>query len=119
LFADPRFGAIVARDLRDGQHRNSTEHLDYFTTAYFHRPAELAREITEAGLAVEGIHGIEGPGWLLPDIAERMEDERRRTDVLHVARLLESEPSVVGASAHILAVAVRRAELPDPPRETR
>jgi ubiquinone/menaquinone biosynthesis C-methylase UbiE len=107
LFADPRFGAIVTRDLRDGQHRNATERLDYFTTAYFHRPDELARELTDAGLAGQGTFGIEGPGWLLPDIGERMQDDRRRTEVLHVARLLESEPSVLGASAHILAVAVR------------
>lgn len=105
LFADPRFGAIVTRDLHDGQHRNTTERLDYFTTAYFHRPDELALELTDAGLAVQGIHGIEGPGWLFPDIAERMQDDRRRSEVLHVARLLESEPSVLGASAHILAVA--------------
>jgi ubiquinone/menaquinone biosynthesis C-methylase UbiE len=107
LFADPRFGAIVTRDLRDGQHRNTTERLDYFTTAYFHRPDELAGELADAGLLAEGIYGIEGPGWLLPDIVERMEDDRRRTEVLHVARLLESEPSVLGASAHLLAVAVR------------
>jgi SAM-dependent methyltransferase len=107
LFADPRFGAIVTRDLRDGQHRNSTERLDYFTTAYFHRPDELARELTDAGLAVQGVYGIEGPGWLFPDIGERMQDDRRRTEVLHVARLLESEPSVLGASAHMLAGAVR------------
>jgi ubiquinone/menaquinone biosynthesis C-methylase UbiE len=107
LFADPRFGAIVTRDLRDGQHRNSTERLDYFTTAYFHRPDELAGEISDAGLAVLGMYGIEGPGWLFPDIGERMQDDRRRTEILHVARLLESEPSVLGASAHILAVAVR------------
>ena len=107
LFADPRFGAIVIRDLHDGQHRNSTERLDYFTTAYFHRPDELAGELADADLGAEGIYGIEGPGWLLPDIGERMEDDRRRTEVLHVARLLESEPSVLGASAHLLAAAVR------------
>jgi ubiquinone/menaquinone biosynthesis C-methylase UbiE len=107
LFADQRFGAIVTRDLRDGQHRNSTERLDYFTTAYLHRPDEIALELTDAGLAVQGIYGIEGPGWLFPDIAERMQDDRRRTEILHVARLLESEPSVLGTSAHIMAVALR------------
>jgi hypothetical protein len=37
-----------------------------------------------------------------------MQDDRRRAEVLHVARLLESEPSILGASAHILAVAVRQ-----------
>jgi ubiquinone/menaquinone biosynthesis C-methylase UbiE len=104
LFADPRFGAIVARDLSDGQHRNPTERLDYFTTAYFHRPEELAAELGEAGLTVHGVHGIEGPGWLLSDIGERMEDEPRRAEVLHVARLLESDPAVLGVSAHLLAV---------------
>lgn len=56
---------------------------------------------------MQGIYGIEGPGWLFPDIAERMQDDRRRTEVVHVARLLESEPSVLGASAHIMAVAAR------------
>ncbi|MGH7580757.1 MAG: class I SAM-dependent methyltransferase, partial [Gemmatimonadales bacterium] len=104
LFADPRFGAIVARDLSDGQHRNPTERLDYFTTAYFHRPDELAEELTDAGLVLHGVYGIEGPGWLLPDIGERMADDARRAEVLQVARLLESEPSVLGASAHLLAV---------------
>jgi ubiquinone/menaquinone biosynthesis C-methylase UbiE len=104
LFADPRFGAIVARDLRDGQHRNDTERLDYFTTAYFHRPEELAGELAEAGLVLHAIYGIEGPGWLFPDIAERMADQRRRADVLYVARLLEAEPGVLGVSAHLLAV---------------
>jgi hypothetical protein len=85
-----------------------SEAAHYFTTAYFHRPDELALELTDAGLAVQGMYGIEGPGWLFPDIGERMQDDRRRTEVLHVARLLESEPSVLGASAHILAVAVRQ-----------
>ena len=107
LFADARFEAIVAADLRDGQHRNATERLDYFTTAYFHRPEELARELAEAGLAQLALHGIEGPAWLLPDIGERMDDPARRVEVLRVARLLESEPSVIGASAHLLAVAQR------------
>jgi hypothetical protein len=36
-----------------------------------------------------------------------MQDDRRRTEVVHVARLLEAEPSVIGASAHIMAAAVR------------
>ena len=106
LFEDPRFSAIVDADLRDGQHRNTTERIDYFTTAYFHRPDELSRELADAGLSPAGVFGIEGPGWLLPDLAERMDDDRRRSDLQHVARLLESEPSLIGASAHLLAVGV-------------
>jgi ubiquinone/menaquinone biosynthesis C-methylase UbiE len=105
LFRDPRFAAIVAQDLRNGQHRNPTDRLDYFTTAYFHHPDELAAEVSAAGLIVDRLYGIEGPGWLLADVAERMADPRRRADLLQVARAVESEPSVIGVSAHLLVVA--------------
>jgi ubiquinone/menaquinone biosynthesis C-methylase UbiE len=104
LFRDASFRAIVQRDLSDGQHRNPTDRLDYFTTAYFHRPEELREELIAAELAVDGIFGLEGPGWILPDVTERMADARRRSDLLTVARLLESEPSMAGVSAHLLAV---------------
>ncbi len=105
LFVDVAFTAIVERDLIDGQHRNPTGRLDYFTTAYFHRPEELRAEILGAGLALEGIFGIEGPAWLLGDIDARLDDPRKRADLLRVARSLEREPSALGLSAHWLAVA--------------
>jgi SAM-dependent methyltransferase len=107
LLQDPRFVRIVEQDLRDGQHRNSTDRVDYFTTAYFHRPEELADEVRSAGLALNGVYGLEGPGWILPDAAERMADPNRRGALLSVARMLETEPSVLGSSAHLLAVAQR------------
>lgn len=109
LLVDSRFAAIVARDLRDGQHRNPTERVDYFTTAYFHRPDELVAELQEAGLRSLGVFGIEGPGWILPDIAARMGDDARRDGVLLIARALETEPSVIGVSAHLLAVGEKAA----------
>ena len=104
LFADTRFARIVERDIRDGQHRNPTERLDYFTTAYFHRPAELHAEVEGVGLIMDGLYGVEGPGWILPDLVERWNDPERRAAVLHIARLLEAEPAVLGCSAHLLAV---------------
>jgi SAM-dependent methyltransferase len=107
LLQDPQFASIVEQDLRDGQHRNPTERLDYFTTAYFHRPEELAAEVRGCGLAVDGVYGLEGPGWILPDIAERVEDAQRRASLLLVARMLETEPSILGSSAHLLAIARR------------
>jgi hypothetical protein len=97
----------VERDLQDGQHRNSTDRIDYFTTADFHRPADLANEIAVAGLALQGVYGLEGPGWILPDVTERMASPPERAALLRVARLLEAEPAVLGCSAHLLAVAQR------------
>lgn len=104
LFQDPEFAAIVERDVHEGQHRNATGRLDYFTTAYFHRPEDLRAEVLQAGLLIDGIFGIEGPGWLLPDVKARLEDARCRADLLRVARIFESEPSVLGISAHLLVV---------------
>jgi SAM-dependent methyltransferase len=107
LFQDRRFGAIVEQDLRDGQHRNPTDRLDYFTTAYFHHPDDLRTEVAGADLTLDGVYGLEGPGWIVPDLPARLEDPRRRADLLRVARLLESEPLMVGISAHLLVVARR------------
>lgn len=108
LFSDPAFAAIVEQDLRDGQHRNPTGRREYFTTAYFHRPEDLRQEAVDAGLHVTAVYGVEGPGWILPDERERLADARRREDLLRAARQLESEPSVMGASAHLLLVCETR-----------
>jgi len=105
LFQDPLFAAIVEQDVRDGQHRNPTGRLDYFTTAYFHPPEDLRAEVLATGLLIDGLYGVEGPGWMLPDVAVRLADPRRRDDLLRVARTLESEPSLLGISAHLLVVA--------------
>jgi SAM-dependent methyltransferase len=108
LLGDPTFAAIVDRDLADGQHRNPTGSPDYFTTAYFHRPEELRLELTDAGFEVEGVYGVEGPAWILGDLDERLKDAASRHVVLQTARKLESEPSVIGMSAHFLAVGCKR-----------
>lgn len=109
LLGDARFARIVERDVRDGQHRNPTDRLDYFTTAYFHRPEELRAETERAGLAVQGLYGVEGPAWILADLPERWADEERRAAVLQVARRLEAEPAVLGCSAHLLVIAAKGA----------
>jgi SAM-dependent methyltransferase len=107
LLKDPRFAEIVEQDLRSGQHRNPTDRMDYFTTAYFHHPDELAAEVGATGLAVQGVYGLEGPAWMLPDVAARLADPGRRERLMRVLRMLESERFVLGASAHLLAVAGR------------
>jgi hypothetical protein len=56
-------------------------------------------------LLIDGVFGIEGPGWMLAGIGDRLADPGRRDDLLRIARALEAEPSLVGASAHLLLVA--------------
>jgi ubiquinone/menaquinone biosynthesis C-methylase UbiE len=104
---DPTFAVIAAGDRRDGRHRNPTGDPAYFTTAYFHRPEELAAECAAAGLVHEATLAVEGPGWFLPDLDARLADERRRAVLLAALAALEAEPTLLGVSAHLLAVARR------------
>jgi len=99
--------AIVERDLRDGQHRNPGERPGWFTTAYFHRPAELREEAEEAGLLVDGLFGIEGPAWTIPDLGAWLENPARRTKLVDAVRRVEAEPELLGASAHLLLIGRR------------
>jgi ubiquinone/menaquinone biosynthesis C-methylase UbiE len=104
LTVDPAFVRIRDRDLQDGQHRNDTDRLDYFTTAYFHRPEDLRWELEAAGFDDVQVFGIEGPGWMVADFDSRWADRAQRADIMAVARALESEPSILGVSAHLLGI---------------
>jgi len=104
---DPAFAAAAAGDLEDGRHRNPTGDPAYFTVAYFHRPQDLAAECSAAGLTHEATLAVEGAGWLLPDLDARLTDERRRAVLLTALSRLETEPALLGVSAHLLAVSRR------------
>jgi len=108
LAKDPVFRRIRDRDLADGQHRNPSGNLDYFTTAYFHRPEDLAQEMEAAGFQEVVVLGVEGPAWMLPEFDARWDDAVMRQDLLDVARALERETSIIGASAHLLAIGTKR-----------
>ena len=104
FFAEPLFAPILDRDLTDGQHRNSTGNPLYFTTAFFHRPGELSRELIAAGFHVDAILAIEGPGWLALDFDDLWTDRAQRQRLLETIRKVEREPTILGASPHILGV---------------
>ena len=106
---DPAFRAIVAQDLATGVHENPTGDPRWFTTAYFHRPDELAAEATEAGLVVLETVGVEGMGHWIKPLGSAFDDDDRRAVVLDAARVIEAEPSLLGLSPHLLTVAVRPA----------
>ena len=104
---DPIFQQIVGRDLKDGCHFNPTNNPAYFTTAFFHHPDELRQEIADAGLSLIELLGMEGPCWLLQNFDEHWNDPARRQRLIEAADRLGAEPTMLGASAHLLAVARR------------
>jgi ubiquinone/menaquinone biosynthesis C-methylase UbiE len=102
---DPEFREIVRRDLTDGCHANPQNRPHWFTTAFFHRPEQLAEEIASTGLSLVDLVGVEGlVGWLR-HLDRRWANEADREIILGAIRLVEAEPAVLGLSAHLLAVA--------------
>lgn len=112
LFRDPAFLDIVEQDLATGVHENPTSNPHYFTTAYFHRPEEIRGELEEAGFENIGTIAVEGPAWFLKDFEERWADPERRTWLLDAIRRVESEPSLLGASAHLIGMGFRSSSRP-------
>ncbi|MDX3641131.1 class I SAM-dependent methyltransferase [Streptomyces sp. MB09-02B] len=92
-----------------GRHRYSSAD-PHFTTAYFADPAEVPGEFAEAGLALEGQYGVEGVAWLMGGVEEWLDDPERRAAVLAATRRIESEPTLLGASGHVLTVGRRPGE---------
>ena len=107
-FRDAQFREIVAADLASGQHRNPMNHPAYFTTAYFHRPEELHSEVREAGFGEVQIFALEGPAWCTTLFGEAWEDPAQRQELMKFLSAIEREPSILGASAHMIAVAHKR-----------
>jgi ubiquinone/menaquinone biosynthesis C-methylase UbiE len=105
FFRDVEFRRIVAADLASGQHRNPMNHPAYFTTAYFHRPEDLAAEVHDAGFGDVRILAVEGPAWSAALFLEAWDDPAQRQSLMEFLMMIEREPSVQGASAHIMAVA--------------
>ncbi len=102
---DSDFRSIVDRDLAEGQHRNPGDRPHWFTTAFFHHPEQLRNELEMAGLNVTELVGLEGLGGWLGNLREEWETEAGKAVILYAARAIESEPSLLGLSGHLLAIA--------------
>jgi ubiquinone/menaquinone biosynthesis C-methylase UbiE len=102
---DPSFVAIVQEDLSSGRHQNLTENPAYFTNAYFHHPQELPVELEEAGFVEPDVVAVEGPFWCLQNFDEVWRTDELREHMLSFLRRIDREGSLIGATAHLLALA--------------
>ncbi len=115
LDADPAFRSLIDGDLEGTGHRPPEDApQDWFTTAYFHHPEELAAEAREAGLTDPVTYAVEGASWLFGDevLAERLADPGSARRLLESLRRVETEPALLGASAHLLTVAYPSGQSP-------
>ena len=111
MLGDQRLIEVAQETARTGRHVPSPE-MDFFTTAFFHHPRELEKEITQAGFQHRATLAVEGPARFLGrDFGRHWQNPLTRQWLLELARELESEPSLLGVSGHLMAVAIKPGEL--------
>ena len=104
FLADDTFRQIVNRDLTDGQHRNPGDDPGYFTTSFFHHPSELLSELQEAGFGEAQVVAVESVAGLMVEFPS---DAGLRERILEIVQRIESEPSLLGASPHLIGIGTR------------
>ena len=72
-----------------------------FTEAYMHTADEFEAELRRSGLSDISVRGIEGPVWPVTRFRDPKADLK---PFLEAARISESDPHVIAASAHLLGV---------------
>jgi len=77
-----------------------------FVSSHWHTADELRHEVQSSGFRDVEVFGIEGPAWATLDALGEEAFEKRRDATLHCARLVEQDPLLMHASAHLLAVGV-------------
>ncbi len=111
LMKDLIFFEVVMQDLKDGQHRNPTGDINYFTDAFFHLPSELRVEIEGAGFGIEQIFPVEGIAAFISNFEELWSDEKQRKNLLEIIETSERDERILGATLHLLCVARKKIDI--------
>lgn len=103
---DPAFRDVTRGDLTDGRHQNPDRVPGWFTTAYFQHTSELPGEVAEAGLRLDRLTPVElALGFGRGSVDQLLDDPDVVEFMLGVMRDVEDDPTLLGATSHVLAVA--------------
>jgi ubiquinone/menaquinone biosynthesis C-methylase UbiE len=107
LIKDDVFEKILLADLKNGIHINDTQNEEYFTTAFFHTPAEIKDEISESGLIFKKLIAVESAGWVIDNPGEKLKNGHYLNKISKIIELVESNEDLIAMSPHIIGIAVK------------
>jgi ubiquinone/menaquinone biosynthesis C-methylase UbiE len=105
FYTNEDFAITVMKNVMTGVHDNPKQIPHYFTTAFFYHPQQFKDEVLEAEFEVNQLYAIEGPARLMHAFDQHWNDPERRELVLNLIRLIETESTLIGSSAHVMMVA--------------
>ena len=111
---DPAYVWLVQSGLQNGQHVPPVD-SPYLTEAYFHLPSEILPELRETGMVDATVQAVEGPFWMLPNLEQLLADDVRRKQLLQLIDQVAGEPSLLGATAHLLSVSRNQVDCSNEP----
>lgn len=88
-----------------GKHGNPDFLASNFTTAYFHYPDALNQEFNEAGFTLNETMALEGIAAAIHDLDNLLTSNVKLGKLMEMLSKLESEPSVLGVSPHLMVIA--------------
>ena len=86
----------------------NTDDPDGFTTAYFHHVGEFRSEVVRSGLTAVTVYGVEGPAAPALDNAAPADAAAVLASAARCARLVETDPALIAASPHLIAIGTVR-----------
>jgi SAM-dependent methyltransferase len=105
MFSDPEYVELVRKGLESGHHLPPAHTDDYFTEAYLSEPSEIPGELAEAGFGNSVVHAVEGLGWIIPGLEEKLSNDTERDLLLEWLDKTDTAPSFLGVSSHFLCIA--------------
>lgn len=98
------FAGMIEQVLLTGKHLNTSGDPRHFTTAYFHRPEEIVSEVQEANFTLKASLAVESVAWMAPNFANNWTNPVLRERILELLRMTESEPTMMGATSHLITI---------------
>lgn len=94
---------IIENDFATGEHRKSAGEF----STYLHLPKDLKAELEKSGFENVTLKSIEGPVWEKGVLNNLQQDHAGWERLLDLLEIIESEESILGASAHMMAIGRR------------
>jgi SAM-dependent methyltransferase len=104
IISDPAVRAGFEVNIERGLSSDPETLRDGGFWAYFHRIQEVADEVEAAGFVDASLIGVECHAWLLGNLVDLVRDPG---PLLEVLRLVESQPELLGMSAHVITTATK------------
>lgn len=105
LIHDRAFFEMCLEELTTGNHHPPSERPGILPKAYYHDPAELKKEIEEAGLEYVALHAVEGCVWLDRHYFQSRAVPEKRKTLDTLLKLTEQDASLLAFSPHVMIAA--------------